>query len=222
MLTRKKEAAENEIDLPDDEPKIIARLLEFLYTGEYTPGLPSNDLPANPLPQSVFPHSYSRSHVFPVLCDHHTCGWNCTWDCRGLTCRICPTVSAAAAAATTPKGDDSQLLVHSKLYSLADKYDVPGLQDLAAVKFKAACTVFWNMEAFPGVAEHVFISTPESDPGLREIVKAMLLEHRQYLVKKDNIKSFLEKRPGLMYELLAHNYKAGGDNVLDEVDPLRW
>ncbi|KAH4979754.1 hypothetical protein HBH69_185290 [Parastagonospora nodorum] len=212
-----REAAENAISLPEDEPKIIALLLEFLYTSEYTPKLPANDSPANALPRSRFPHSCDPSHMFPRLCAHHTCGVNCRYDCRAFTCRFCPAIP--------PKGDDSQLLLHSKLYSLADKYDVPGLQDLAAVKFKTACAVFWKMEAFPAVAEHVFTSTPDADMGLRTIVKMLLLEHRQDLVKKDGIKSFLEKRPELMYELLVHNAEAGRDNGSEEEDSdwvARW
>jgi hypothetical protein len=86
------------------------------------------------------------------------------------------------------------------------------LQDLAAAKFKAACAVFWRTEAFPVVAEHVFISTPDADTGLRAVVKKTLLEHKQHLVKKAGIKTFLEKRPELMYELLAHNYQTDGDD----------
>ena len=111
-----------------------------------------------------------------------------------------------------PKDDKSQLLIHSKLYSLADKYDIPGLQDLAAAKFKAACADFWHTEAFPVVAEHVFISTPDTDTGLRAIVKTLLLEYKQDLVKKAGIKTFLEKRPKLMYELLAHDTKVDEDD----------
>jgi hypothetical protein len=56
---------------------------------------------------------------------------------------------------------------HSKVYAVADKYQVPDLKTLARQKFAARlCTGERNT---PFATEHVFESTPETDYGLRDI-----------------------------------------------------
>lgn len=35
-----KEAAEGIVDLPEDDPTIVSRMIQFMYDGEYTPQLP--------------------------------------------------------------------------------------------------------------------------------------------------------------------------------------
>ncbi|EAT77701.2 hypothetical protein SNOG_14849 [Parastagonospora nodorum SN15] len=188
-----REAAEGTINLPEDEPKIIALLLEFLYTGEYTPKLIGQIVPS-------FPHSCFNT-CKKVLCLHHACSWHCQCRCRNFTCASCPPETRQPVPGTLQGGED-QLLLHAKLYSLADKYNVQGLQDLAKLKFDCASKVFWMSSVFGSVAEHVFTSTPDKDVGLRSIVKKTLVENRLPLMKQPTIQTFLMKRPEMMLELL--------------------
>lgn len=88
------------------------------------------------------------------------------------------------------------------MYDIAEKYGVPGLKDLAKKKFSLACGVFWDSVEVAEAAEHVFTTTPEEDKGLRKYVVETLSAHRE-IVTKAGIKTFLQKRPELMYELLA-------------------
>lgn len=99
-----------------------------------------------------------------------------------------------------PGCDTTQLLVHAKLYEVADKYGVPGLKDLSSDKFRSACDLFWPDEQFAIAAEYAFNTTPDGDEGLRKIVRDKLFVHRD-LIKDPGVKQFLQKRPELMYEL---------------------
>jgi hypothetical protein len=55
------------------------------------------------------------------------------------------------------------MLLHSRMYEIGDKYDVPGLKELAKKKFGLACAVFWQSEESAIAAEHAFTSTMEDD-----------------------------------------------------------
>jgi hypothetical protein len=147
-----------------------------------------------------FPHSCSNN-CKKVLCLHHACSWHCQCRCRNFVCASCPPETRQPVPGTLQGGED-QLLLHAKLYSLADKYNVQGLQDLAKLKFDCASKVFWTSSIFGSVAEHVFTSTPDKDVGLRSIVKKTLVENRLPLMKQPTIQTFLMKRPEMMLELL--------------------
>lgn len=58
-------------------------------------------------------------------------------------------------------------LKHSMVYTIADKYDIPDLKELARVKFGAA--PMEDSSDVPGVVFHVFESTPETDFFLRDL-----------------------------------------------------
>jgi hypothetical protein len=55
------------------------------------------------------------------------------------------------------------MMLHSQMYEVADKYDVPGLKELAKKKFSLACAVFWDSGEFAVAAEHAYTTTMEDD-----------------------------------------------------------
>jgi hypothetical protein len=78
------EAAENKIDLPEDNPAIIDILIRFLYEGEYEPKSPRTIMGHIPLIVPVderyhqqFPHTCERlgvcEHPRYRVCPHHQC-----------------------------------------------------------------------------------------------------------------------------------------------------
>jgi hypothetical protein len=128
-----KEAAENIVDLPADSPRTIARLIQLLYTGEYGPiliAVPSKtERLTLQLPEPwkhVWPHTYAR-HCTQRLYTHYTCGTGCWFDCKNMVCEVhCPPI--ATVLPYSPDEGPEQLLAHSKIYAIGDKYDVPGLK----------------------------------------------------------------------------------------------
>jgi len=256
------EAAENHIDLPEDEPAIIILLLEYLYTSEYTPILP---VPSASVPrkkattlsipqhmQHTFPHVCSTD-CYGIVCPHHECSYDCENNCTFMICSTCcaspsflttfnipagkrglfphtcmrgckqkvcahhecgvdcqrdcesmvctDDCAQVEARADVPEGNESQLPVHSKMYTIADKYDVPGLKQLAREKFSQATKRFWKADEFMVAAEHAYTTTMDEDEGLRAIVRDTLEKNKEMLGRPD-VKTFLGKRPDLMYEIL--------------------
>lgn len=131
--------------------------MEFLYTCDHTPKVTgiSNQL------QSCFPHSCPYASCASKLCNHHTCGINCAGTCRRYVCGDCR-ISKPHQFATLASGTPSQLRLHSQMYTIADKYIIAGLGDLAKMKFEAASVMFYDTADFGKAAEHTFTTTPNT------------------------------------------------------------
>src|SRR4051794_17257066 len=62
------------------------------------------------------------------------------------------------------------LVIHAKVYTLAEKFLIPGLKALAIRKYKAAASASLGIDDFLQSVQEVYTSTVESDRGLRDIV----------------------------------------------------
>ncbi|KAI4664486.1 uncharacterized protein J4E88_010738 [Alternaria novae-zelandiae] len=101
-----------------------------------------------------------------------------------------------------------QPLLHTKIYEIADKYEVKGLKDLAREKFKRSCEQFWDNDVFAVAAHHVFSTTPDSDKGLRDLVSLTISKH-MCLMDKPEIEALLTEFNGLAFGLLKLTRKTG-------------
>ena len=57
----------------------------------------------------------------------------------------------------------SPMVFNVKVYSIADKYDIPALKSVASQKFKELVKTCWNMDDFPHAVAEVYGSTPQND-----------------------------------------------------------
>lgn len=87
------------------------------------------------------------------------------------------------------------------MYEAADKYDVVGLKELVQEKFKSACDAFWNDDAFPIAANRAFSTTMAEDKGLRDIVSATILNHKD-LLQKPGVQALMTEFNGLALDIL--------------------
>ncbi|KAL1794346.1 hypothetical protein ACET3X_007767 [Alternaria dauci] len=225
------------IDLPEDEPAIVKLLMQYLYEGEYKPLLPDTDSStAAPFArvQKVAKQYRSRRALngsvhrygFPnkcnsspqpcnefYICPHHECdqyhgsttGANCYYQCPDSNCNECNPPNPLPSL----NGKADQLLLHAKMYEIADKYDVVGLKDLVIEKFHRACIHFWNDDKFSVAAHHVFSTTPDHDEGLRNIVSSTISAHME-LIKKTEVNFLLEDFEGLALGILEEKIKEYG------------
>jgi hypothetical protein len=106
-------------------------------------------------------------------------------------------------------GNSDQLLLHAKMYEIADKYDVVGLKDLVIEKFYRACHHFWNDAKFSIAAHHVFSTTPDHDKGLRKIVSKTISENME-LVDVPAVKVLMTEFNGLALGILEEKIKEHG------------
>ncbi|USP74896.1 glycoside hydrolase family 16 protein [Curvularia clavata] len=202
-----KESAEGRIDLPVEEAAAIKLLIQYLYEGDYEPQLPDKrcgllvDLQRPKFGSYGHAYSYDFPHTCPVpnsvehqVCKHHTCqNFISGYERKDFVCETCgPRVT----------GDSSQLLLHIKMYEIADKYQATGLKDLAAEKFHRACGHFWNETDFATAALYVCDSTPGRYEGLYDTVVKAMFEHIDVLIKKLEIEDVLRKFAGLGFSVL--------------------
>jgi hypothetical protein len=195
-------------DLPGDDPNIVKLLIVFLYENDYTTTLPeASYTSSNGLwilkEQRLLGHSYDFPHTcLPgcpnpsrAICPHHYCAYDaCRYNCSKFICEEC----------TSPQpcyDDASQLLLHAKMYEVADKYDMSGLKGLAAEKFARACRKYYKNEEFAVAAEHALTTTPDSDSGLREILLETMASHPE-LFDDAEVEALLGRHTDFAFGLL--------------------
>lgn len=67
------------------------------------------------------------------------------------------------------------------VYAIAEKYDIPGFQILAATRFKTLAETEWRTEKYLTARLAVYDTTPHNNGGLRNIVVDVSIEHGESL-----------------------------------------
>jgi len=96
--------------------------------------------------------------------------------------------------------DESNLLTHSRVYALAEKYDIPPLKDLALEKFEMGMACYYDSPEFPDAIEEVYCSTIDTDRGLRDVVLQAFRNHPQLATTQD-VFNVIKKTPSLAFDL---------------------
>jgi len=96
--------------------------------------------------------------------------------------------------------DESYLLLHTRVYALAEKYDIPALKALARQKFEMAMACNYDSPDLPEAIEEVYCSTLDTDRGLRDIVLDLFKCHPQLATTPD-IFPVIKDLPTLTMEL---------------------
>lgn len=205
------------VDLPEDDPGTIRRLIQYLYSGYYN--IPktkkTNEMVHEPRPVANrdgvaftyhFPHTCNPNDP-PIVhvCPHHTCANRCDYRRPGYNKFAANFSCEDCIASKVSLGTEEALIVHAQLYAVADKYAVIGLNKCAAQSFKDACKFFWDSPTFAKVARQVFADTPENDKGLREIVIKTIANH-MILNKKPEIKALMLEFSSLCYGVLVETH----------------
>lgn len=95
---------------------------------------------------------------------------------------------------------ESHLLLHTRVYALAEKYDIPSLKPLAKKKFETAMACYYDSPEFANAIEEVYDSTVDSDRGLRDIVLQAFRMHPQ-LANTQDVYNVIKNTPALAFEL---------------------
>lgn len=121
------EGKTGQIDLVEDDPDIVDRMIDYLYRLDY------DDQPGS-------------------------------------------------ANAKEPNG---RLVINSLVYAIADKYEIWSLKDAAKKKAAVLVENEWNDDSFLIALETAWMTTPQSDRGLRDLFIPVLCTNRIELVKKE-------------------------------------
>ena len=120
-----------------------------------------------------------------------------------------------------------QLSKNADMYSMGDKYGIDGLKGIASEKFATTLKQYvkWgNVEvgSLCAIIEHIFTSTPESDKGLRDQIRAYAKIHIKRLLPLKDFQKVLAEVPQLSYQLLAQEMGSGlSENVSSKVLPAK-
>lgn len=99
---------------------------------------------------------------------------------------------------------ERHLILHAKVYALAEKYVVEGLKALNLAKFETACDAQqFNSGDFLSAAEFAYASTIEADRGMRNAIVKAFYQHPGYL-DSDTGRATLQTVHGLSYDILQH------------------
>lgn len=96
--------------------------------------------------------------------------------------------------------DTPDLLVHARVYALAEKYGVQGLKTLACNKFERLAAHRWAEPDFLEAAEEVYTSTIESDRDLRNVV-LQSFRQRPELARRSDVQDTVQHIPPLAFDL---------------------
>ncbi|KAF4469458.1 BTB POZ domain-containing [Fusarium albosuccineum] len=197
LANTRKEGMSQTIELPEDEPDILERFLEFMYTGSYSLGKDINwggtpeghesisseierRLRKPPMSRSDNPESYAvyrpqksgRKRTSSGLIQPSKIRWT-PYTFKG--------VAAPKKDEEAKESRRHQMTISMKLYFMADKYDVPVLKLLARDRFFQTAESYWVAKTWPAevfkdtaffetVDDEVYRSTPTGDTALRQAV----------------------------------------------------
>ncbi|KAK1722907.1 uncharacterized protein BDZ83DRAFT_408048 [Colletotrichum acutatum] len=100
------------------------------------------------------------------------------------------------------------LLLHAKVYTIAEKYAVDGLKDLAVAKFKDAAAQAWEPNDFLCAATEAYTSTIDTDRGFRDAVIEIFAVHED-LLDDEEAKTTIKSLGSLPYALLLYFHREG-------------
>lgn len=95
---------------------------------------------------------------------------------------------------------ESHLLLHTRVYALAEKYDIPTLKSLAKRKFEMEMACFYDSPEFAEAIEDVYCSTIDTDRGLRDVVLEAFKNYPQ-LASTQDVYTVIHSTPSLQREL---------------------
>ncbi|KAI4947256.1 hypothetical protein J4E91_006606 [Alternaria rosae] len=209
-----KEADERRIDLPDDDPEMIRRLIAYLYLGDYDPtddvGIAAFEQLKQYEPNTAAaPAHHPRRGVFGSSQPHDQCA------CLALNLKNIEQAALkveqqkkASQYVSHRKPDNSieitsPLTIHAGMYALADKYQVKGLGRLAKIKFRDSLDHHVDSEDFIAAVQLTYSNTPESNRGLRdEIVQAFRMYFKVDITELPGLESKLDTIDELSFLLL--------------------
>ncbi|KAJ3518930.1 hypothetical protein NM208_g14327 [Fusarium decemcellulare] len=192
-----REGISQTIELPEDDPDILERFLEFMYTGSYSLGKETNWGHGPEGHESIFGEIERRPRKPPMPRLDNLEGYAVyrtqkSGRKRTISGQIQPGkmrwTPYAFKGVPTPKNDEEakesgkhQMIISMELYFMADKYDVPVLKLLARDRFFQTGESYWVARTWPAesfkdtaffetVFDKVYRSTPTADTALRQAV----------------------------------------------------
>lgn len=102
-----------------------------------------------------------------------------------------------------------RMLNNVDVYALAEKYNLPGLKELAAKKFRRdACKC--PLKGLAAIARETYTSTPSSDRGMRDLVIQICETHLDQIMEARDLEVVMEENEDFgadMFKVVRGKYK---------------
>lgn len=196
-----REAKTATIDLTDDDPQTVKRMLTYLYTLEYDDGQRQAEEEIEEAQQERQESSSAASHSPSATVEDASSPEDAISTTLSSPLLISHKDVIPAEAVNT---SCERMMGNVLVYALADKYDIPELKSLAKAKFSTLVGAQSSVQELSAITNAVFTTTPESDLGLREIVINKCSESVQAALKNENIISTMEQQGCFALGVLRH------------------
>ena len=103
--------------------------------------------------------------------------------------------------------------MHSKVYAIADKYDMPGLQAICVTKFKVDITSDSELEDLVDALPHIYSSTPPSRTALKRKAAPFVQKSYRKIVRTPRLRTKLKTA-------CVQSGQLGWDVLSNVFDPL--
>lgn len=160
------------MNLKDDDPVTVERMLTFLYTREYDDQAPA---------LIEKPFSTSKNAVGSTLEDHD----------HKTSFLIAEIAETAAVDGEEADGDLSvpeltRALINIAVYAIAEKYNLRDLKKAAMTRCLSQTWASWPLDDLHVIAKEVYSSTPSSDRGLRDKIICDCADHAEELTQQED------------------------------------
>ncbi|KAL8757209.1 MAG: hypothetical protein Q9199_002394 [Rusavskia elegans] len=181
------------LDLPEDDPDAVDRMLTYFYTADYD----DTDHEGDPKTQEQHGGSLSpgtTKNPVPLIVPV---------DVSSLLETSSNASDALNEAAKAPVHVKVSALANNALvYALADKYNLFLLKDLAQTKFEVRAADEWAAEDIISILPKVYTTTPDSDRGLRRIMLDVCLRSMEHLMCHKNFRTMLKGDASMCFDVL--------------------
>ena len=157
--------------MEDVDQVTMKHILDFMYTDQYTlPGgtaVPTDGW-CNHANVALLEGPNKGSQIFKRKC-----------SCSGKV--ICP----------------SHLLLHVRIYTVADYFDMNDLKSYARQGMSDVVHVYWKYKGLElaDALEEAFTATPDEDAGIRDVLVGLLKEHPGLSIDEGEVQVWLEEHP---------------------------
>ncbi|KAH6644282.1 hypothetical protein C7974DRAFT_17914 [Boeremia exigua] len=96
--------------------------------------------------------------------------------------------------------ESAHLVIHAKVYAIAEKYGITGLKSLARTKFAYQISTHLNSPEFADACQEAYETTFHTDRGLRDVIIQTFRANPDLSMRED-VEMAVRETPGLAFEL---------------------
>lgn len=103
-------------------------------------------------------------------------------------------------------GDLGPLLLHARVYAVAEQYDMPDLKTLAKEKYEESVGRNWNSASFVASLKIIYETTPESDRDLKGVALAVAGQNVEALCDRPEFVELCTEYAEITYDILKVSF----------------